>query len=327
MGARSRVTPLWRCLFTSNVPLELADEATRLGDAIRQYFKARAAGARRNLRELFRRGRISLVIALAFLGVSLTLSDLIGSVSDSETAPRCCAKGLSSAAGWRCGALWKCSCGNWWPWRRDSPARSPERDAGADWRCEEKMSADAWRSDWPAIPGFQTGSPARTRTWNVDLQGDLRCRPITCGKISTRHKKNERPIRIRMITQRSTALTTGESQSIAPLAVRQRCANVGSSTADPFDEPRRNAIFDDRDSQDAVVVKHPVRLSRLLDSSGRVQPSSNPLLSLAPSSREPVRCAFPRAVTALGPASLVPAAYRSMTCSVFTMFPLAAALI
>ena len=60
-----------------------AEEATLLGQAIHQYFKERAAGSRRSLRELFRRGRISLLIALAFLGASLTLSDLIGNVSDS----------------------------------------------------------------------------------------------------------------------------------------------------------------------------------------------------------------------------------------------------
>jgi hypothetical protein len=38
------------------------DEAALPGQAIHQYFKARAAGSRRTLRALFRRGRISLSI-------------------------------------------------------------------------------------------------------------------------------------------------------------------------------------------------------------------------------------------------------------------------
>jgi hypothetical protein len=36
-----------------------ADEATILRQAVREYFAGRAASARRRLRELFRRGRIS----------------------------------------------------------------------------------------------------------------------------------------------------------------------------------------------------------------------------------------------------------------------------
>ncbi len=62
------------------------DEATLLGQAIHRYFKERATASRRSLRELFRRGRISLLIALAFLGASMTLSNLIGRVSDSGFA-------------------------------------------------------------------------------------------------------------------------------------------------------------------------------------------------------------------------------------------------
>lgn len=42
-----------------------ADEAALLRDAIHQYFNERAATTRRKLRELFGRGRISLLIGLA----------------------------------------------------------------------------------------------------------------------------------------------------------------------------------------------------------------------------------------------------------------------
>jgi hypothetical protein len=57
------------------------DEATLLAGAVHQYFHARAAASRRQLRDLFGRGRISLLIGLAFLAGSLTLSDIIGNVS------------------------------------------------------------------------------------------------------------------------------------------------------------------------------------------------------------------------------------------------------
>jgi hypothetical protein len=55
------------------------DEAPMLGESIHQYFKQRAVDSRRRLRELFRRGRISLVIALAFLGASIVVGDAVAS--------------------------------------------------------------------------------------------------------------------------------------------------------------------------------------------------------------------------------------------------------
>src|SRR3954470_13984667 len=62
------------------------DEAAMLGEAIHEYFRQRALGSRRQLRELFRRGRISLAIALAFLTVALAASDLIGHSSERAVA-------------------------------------------------------------------------------------------------------------------------------------------------------------------------------------------------------------------------------------------------
>jgi hypothetical protein len=48
-----------------------------LGQAISQSFGRRARGTRRRLRELFRRGRISLLIGLAFLGASSVLANAL----------------------------------------------------------------------------------------------------------------------------------------------------------------------------------------------------------------------------------------------------------
>src|SRR6188472_2143055 len=62
----------WAREMPSDAPLALrvhlerpagqADEAALLGEAVHQYFRARAAGVRHTLREMFRRGRISLLI-------------------------------------------------------------------------------------------------------------------------------------------------------------------------------------------------------------------------------------------------------------------------
>jgi hypothetical protein len=137
------------------------DEATLLAAAIHQYFETRAAGTRRSLRELFRRGRISLLIALAFLGVSLTLSDVIGGISDSRFAA--IVREGFLIGGWV--AMWRpleVFLFDWWPIRGE--ARLLDRLGRMPVRLEykDKMSDDAWRSDWPAVKasrltGVETG--------------------------------------------------------------------------------------------------------------------------------------------------------------------------
>jgi hypothetical protein len=58
-------------------PAGLPAEPAILRDAIREFFGERAQVSRRRLRQLFRRGRISLVIGITFLAVSLLLGDII----------------------------------------------------------------------------------------------------------------------------------------------------------------------------------------------------------------------------------------------------------
>ena len=128
-----------------------ADEATLLGGAIRQYFNARAAGSRRSLRELFRRGRISLFIGLTFLGASVALGDLIADFSES---------GFSAVlregfliGGWV--AMWRpleVFLYDWWPILGE--VRLLDRLSRMPVRIEynEMVSDEAWRSDWPAAP-------------------------------------------------------------------------------------------------------------------------------------------------------------------------------
>jgi hypothetical protein len=56
-------------------PSPAGDDASLLPAAVAEYFRDRAAAARRRLRELLRTGRTSLLIGLAFLALVLTLAD------------------------------------------------------------------------------------------------------------------------------------------------------------------------------------------------------------------------------------------------------------
>ena len=135
-----------------------ADEAVLLRQAIQQYFKMRAAGSRRRIRELFRRGRISLVIALLFLATSLTLSDLVRKVTDSGFAA-VLREGFL-IGGWV--AMWRpleVFLYDWWPILGE--ARLFDRLSEMPVRIEysQRTSDDAWRSDWPAVPPSRATTP------------------------------------------------------------------------------------------------------------------------------------------------------------------------
>lgn len=77
----------WSRTFPADAPLALvvyleghaepSNDRVVLASAIREYFSQRAAASRRRLRELFRRGRISLAIALAFLAVSVIVGNAL----------------------------------------------------------------------------------------------------------------------------------------------------------------------------------------------------------------------------------------------------------
>ena len=100
------------------------DEAAMLADAIHEYFAQRALGSRRRLRELFRRGRISLAIAVVFLGRGAGAATS-SAVSASVASRRCSAKGLL-IGGWV--AMWRpleVFLYDWWPIRAE--ARLSER--------------------------------------------------------------------------------------------------------------------------------------------------------------------------------------------------------
>ena len=128
-----------------------ADEATVLRDAIHAYFRDRAAASRRRLRELFHRGRISLAIALTFLAASIAVGDAIANYLPGSRLAEIVREGFL-IGGWV--AMWRpleVFLYDWWPIRADG--RLLERLSTVPVRVEyaEKVSSDAWRSDWPAV--------------------------------------------------------------------------------------------------------------------------------------------------------------------------------
>jgi hypothetical protein len=141
----------WALVVHLDRPAGRADEAAALREAIHEYFSQRVVAARRKLRELFRRGRISLVIALAFLAASVVIGDAVaGSLGESRLG-EVIREGFL-IGGWV--AMWRpleVFLYDWWPIRADG--RLLQRLSTIPVRIEYAESArvDAWRSDWPEV--------------------------------------------------------------------------------------------------------------------------------------------------------------------------------
>lgn len=96
-----------------------ADEVAVLRDAVRENFERRAVTARRTLRELFRRGRVSLLIGLGALAASVTLGDLLRTLLPSGGVGSLLSKSIL-IGGWV--AMWRpleIFLYDWWPIRAD----------------------------------------------------------------------------------------------------------------------------------------------------------------------------------------------------------------
>lgn len=165
----------WAKDAPANAPLALVvyleraagrpDEADRLRDAIHGFFAERAARTRRKLRELFRRGRISLVIALAFLAFSVAMGDLMMTYFGEGRLSTILREGFI-IGGWV--AMWRpleVFLYDWWPIRAD--ARLYDRLSVMPVRIEytQPQSSDAWRADWPAVPAAPTAPRADARSY------------------------------------------------------------------------------------------------------------------------------------------------------------------
>jgi hypothetical protein len=130
-------------------PAGRPNEAAALRDAIHEYFGQRVVASRRQLRELFRRGRISLVIALAFLTASIAVGDVIARYLGVGRLGEVIREGFL-IGGWV--AMWRpleVFLYDWWPIRAEG--RLLQRLSTMPIRIEYREAAapDAWRSDWP----------------------------------------------------------------------------------------------------------------------------------------------------------------------------------
>jgi hypothetical protein len=126
------------------------EEAALLREAIHEFFRQRAIGSRRQLRELFRRGRTSLAIALVFLAASIAIGNALAMSFPDAHATGVLREGLL-IVGWV--AMWRpleLFLYDWWPIRAD--ARLYDRLSAMPVRIEYHAATgeDAWRYDWPA---------------------------------------------------------------------------------------------------------------------------------------------------------------------------------
>jgi hypothetical protein len=142
----------WGLVVHLDRPAGRADEAAALREAIHEYFGQRVLASRRTLRELFHRGRISLVIALAFLTASIAVGDAVAGYLGDGRLGDVIREGFL-IGGWV--AMWRpleVFLYDWWPIRADG--RLLRRLGTMPVRIEYKETAntDAWRADWPEVP-------------------------------------------------------------------------------------------------------------------------------------------------------------------------------
>jgi hypothetical protein len=185
----------WGLVVHLDRPAGRADEAAALREAIHEYFSQRVIAARRRLRELFHRGRISLVIALAFLAVSVALGDVVVGYLGDGRLGEVVREGFL-IGGWV--AMWRpleVFLYDWWPIRAEG--RLLQRLSMMPVRIEYKETAntDAWRADWPEVSAAEGAraplaeSRVRNTVTNVE-------RAMTSEKTGHQHTpQEERQIR------------------------------------------------------------------------------------------------------------------------------------
>jgi hypothetical protein len=154
------------------------DEAAMLGESVHQYFKQRALDSRRRLRELFRRGRISLMIAVAFLGASIGIGNAVANFLRDTRLAEIIREGLL-IVGWV--AMWRpleVFLYDWWPIRAETHLFDRLSTMPVRIEYQETTASDVWRADWPAVsraepqpsrgsssPNPDNHSPTESRTY------------------------------------------------------------------------------------------------------------------------------------------------------------------
>lgn len=130
-------------------PAGLPDEAAVLRDAIHEFFRQRAETYRRHLRELFRRGRTSLLIGLTVLAAAVALGDFLATLMKTSRIGEILRESLT-IGGWV--SMWRpleVFLYDWWPIRNE--ARLSDRLATMPVRIRymNEKSPEAWKGDWP----------------------------------------------------------------------------------------------------------------------------------------------------------------------------------
>lgn len=156
----------WALVVHLDRPAGRPDEAAALREAIHEYFGQRVLASKRQLRELFRRGRISLAIALAFLAVSIAVGDAVAAYLGESRLSGVIREGFL-IGGWV--AMWRpleVFLYDWWPIR--AHGRLLQRLATIPVRIEydDAASPDAWRSDWPEMPAATKPARSEARARN-----------------------------------------------------------------------------------------------------------------------------------------------------------------
>jgi hypothetical protein len=149
----------WGLVVHLDRPAGRADEDVALRNAIHEYFGQRVMASKRRLRELFHRGRISLVIALAFLTATIAIGDAVATYVGDGRLGEVVREGLL-IGGWV--AMWRpleVFLYDWWPIR--AQGQLLQRLSTIPVRIEYNRTAStrAWRSDWPAVPAAEATRP------------------------------------------------------------------------------------------------------------------------------------------------------------------------
>ena len=136
-------------LVSLDRPAGLPDEAAVLREAVHEFFRQRALATRRRLRQLFRVGRTSLLIGVAFLTMLIVAGDFVASRLKGSSFAEILRESFL-IGGWV--AMWRpleIFLYAWWPIR--SEAKNFDRLAAMLVRISYTNDAapEAWRGDWP----------------------------------------------------------------------------------------------------------------------------------------------------------------------------------
>lgn len=132
-------------------PAGIPEEGAILRDAIQEFFRHRSEMSRRRLHQLFRIGRTSLLIGIAFLAVSLLVGNIIQKALQGRGLSAIIRESLL-IGGWV--AMWRpmeIFLYDWWPIRAE--ARLYDRLGVMPVRIAYMRDAasETWRWDWPAV--------------------------------------------------------------------------------------------------------------------------------------------------------------------------------